>query len=251
MTPRNTNLNIENLSVFNLIVLIAIGFAIVPMLMQKVIIVLGVHSTVWMLALEQGVTLLYWIGVFLFLKNRYPDALTDYLSIETRLSFLEYVWQGLGVFFQIFIFAILYNFIVTLLGGPQSSPYEGLSRNELLVIASFAVVSAPFVEEFIFRGALISAFQHNHSPVKSVIYSGIVFTLFHGWYLKYPAAIGFVFGLSLIFGFARLRNQSVLPGIIAHGINNALAAWIAMNMPLNSLSGKVLEGFALGFTGLN
>lgn len=220
------------LTILKLLGLIGIGYVLIPLVVEYILL-RGIKLTPSpvVMVIEQAATVVYWVCLFRVFKKRYQEDWSFFLNIETDRSVLNYFWNAIKIFFHIMVFAILYNLIIQMLGLSQASPYKDFSREELQVIACLAVLVAPFVEEFIFRGAMLSLLLNKTSSVKAVIVSGIIFTAFHGWYLQYPSAIGFVFGLSLIFGFARLRNQSIIPGVFAHGVNNALAAWMAINAP--------------------
>lgn len=91
----------------------------------------------------------------------------------------------------------------------------------LVVVA--AVV--PIVEELTFRGlgfSLLSRF----GPRAAVLGTGVLFGLVHGFLVALPIFV--VVGLSL--GWLRMRTGSVYPGMLMHGMFNAVATILAVSL---------------------
>jgi membrane protease YdiL (CAAX protease family) len=80
------------------------------------------------------------------------------------------------------------------------------------------VIIAPVVEELIFRGVIMSGFSRNYKPFWAILFSAILFALFHLNPWQFPAA----FALGLILGWIRIRTSSVLACIAGHAIHNGL-----------------------------
>jgi membrane protease YdiL (CAAX protease family) len=104
-----------------------------------------------------------------------------------------------------------------------------LEKNWLVWLEVFLVasVAAPIVEEIMFRGVLYShlrevsvAWGRRLSIVFSVLASSFVFAVIHpqGW-LGVPVLMG----LAGVFALAREWRGSLVPSMIAHGINNGVA----------------------------
>lgn len=81
------------------------------------------------------------------------------------------------------------------------------------------VVLAPIFEEYIFRGRLISLFQHNMPPSIAVLLAATVFAFSHG--INVVTLSAFVSGI--VFGYAYLLRRSIIAPIILHMCNNAIA----------------------------
>jgi uncharacterized protein len=94
-----------------------------------------------------------------------------------------------------------------------------------------AVVIAPIVEEYTFRGVIFVALKQRYRFIMANSLTALFFLGAHlpGWYFQgklnsqLMAPIGGAFSIFLlgwIFGFVRERSQSVLGGTLAHIINN-------------------------------
>lgn len=88
-----------------------------------------------------------------------------------------------------------------------------------LVIA----VVAPFVEELAFRGLGYSLLAR-YGRWTAIIVTGLAFGLAHGLVQALPFLAAFGIGL----GYLRSRVDSVVPGMIVHGLFNALALTFAV-----------------------
>ncbi len=83
-------------------------------------------------------------------------------------------------------------------------------------------VSPGIIEELLFRGALMGGFLRRISPWKAVVLTGLMFGFFHfSVYRFLPTTI-----LGIIFGFLVVYTGSLIPGILAHFLNNFLALHI-------------------------
>lgn len=107
------------------------------------------------------------------------------------------------------------------LTGPTSKllAAPGLPR---LIVMLLAMVGAPLVEEFMFRGALFAALARRLSvPWAGILTTG-VFVALHapdklGWWPGF-LAVGFLGALLLVL---RLRYRSLWPGMLAHCLYNS------------------------------
>lgn len=89
----------------------------------------------------------------------------------------------------------------------------------MLEFALFAVLIAPSLEEFLFRGIFFRAIWTKTGPIAAAIISSLIFTLAHG---ISGATLGiFVIGLLLCYMYK--RSGSIIPGIILHTANNLFA----------------------------
>ena len=86
------------------------------------------------------------------------------------------------------------------------------------VNGAVAATVVPFAEELFFRGLGVRALAFLGS-LWAILGTAVVFGLGHGLLVAMPVFIAF--GAAL--GWVRLRSDSVWPGIVAHGLFNALA----------------------------
>jgi uncharacterized protein len=88
-----------------------------------------------------------------------------------------------------------------------------------LVIA----VAAPFVEELAFRGLGYSLLER-YGRWTAIFATGLAFGLAHGLVDAFPFLAAFGIGLA----YLRSRVDSVIPGMIVHGLFNAVALTFAV-----------------------
>jgi membrane protease YdiL (CAAX protease family) len=98
----------------------------------------------------------------------------------------------------------------------------GILANVILISA--AVLVAPFVEEFLFRGMLQqSLFYHFGSAIPAMIIPTVVFALFHVGYLFYVPAMVELLMLGLILAWLMLKTGNILIPILMHSLFNLSA----------------------------
>ncbi len=96
--------------------------------------------------------------------------------------------------------------------------FDALSHN-LLGIAGMALM-APWVEELLFRGAILHRLHsQGFSPWRSIVASALVFGLIH----INPAQVFFAFLIGIPLGWVTVCTRSLWPAITAHALNNSLS----------------------------
>jgi hypothetical protein len=90
---------------------------------------------------------------------------------------------------------------------------------DFFLIIFSVVIFAALIEEALFRGFLQQSIEKHIDVTKGVIYSSVVWALIHGSH--YMLVQIFLFGFFL--GWMAWRSNSIIPGIIAHGLNNTVA----------------------------
>lgn len=89
----------------------------------------------------------------------------------------------------------------------------------LIAAAMVAIVLAPFAEEVVFRGVLLSALSNRFGRVAGVLVSSVVFAAIH----VQPAVVVVVFFAGLAFAWLAVHYKSLWPPVLAHGVFNALS----------------------------
>lgn len=107
---------------------------------------------------------------------------------------------------------------------PQAGLLPGITGGGLALAGTMvlAAVIVPIGEELLFRGVVTSALGRYGAWV-AVLVSAFVFALAHGFSIVLPAA----FVLGVVNALLLRRSGSVWPGVVAHGVNNALVFGIA------------------------
>lgn len=84
---------------------------------------------------------------------------------------------------------------------------------------AFAVaLVAPIVEELVFRGAGVTLLRR-FGPAAAALGSGLAFGLAHGLVEALPVLVFFGMALAVL----RMRTNSVVPGMVVHGLFNGIA----------------------------
>jgi membrane protease YdiL (CAAX protease family) len=162
--------------------------------------------------------LIIFLVVWWLLTGR--PRLADYLSIRAE-GVGKAVMTGLAVGFGGWIFTLAIALVIGLLltaaglmpKNPQPSPMIGYMAGLALWKKITIVFSAMTVEEAFFRGWL--------QKRVGVIASTILFAIAHSG-LGQPLLLIGVFIISLIIGFTFYRTKNLIPGIVAHGVFDAI-----------------------------
>lgn len=95
-----------------------------------------------------------------------------------------------------------------------------------LIIAFWVAIGAAVVEEIVFRGFIWEGLQRMRLPPVAVwILSSVIFA---GYHLDPVQSTALIF-TALVLGWVRWKSNSIIPGIILHGVNNSLGvagAWM-------------------------
>lgn len=143
---------------------------------------------------------------------RRPRALGEAAGLVVAIVVGVYVWEG----------------IVSALPLPQSpSSEQGITPTHWepshagAYAANFALIAvvAPFVEELTFRGVGFRLLDERYGRVLTLVAIGIAFGLAHG--LVEGLIVLVPFGSAL--AYLRARSGSTVPGMIVHGLFNAIA----------------------------
>jgi membrane protease YdiL (CAAX protease family) len=144
--------------------------------------------------------------------------------------------------------AIILGFILLLLGGAITHLLAGqhpvhqdvavmagkVSPDMRILLALLVVCVAPFVEELVFRGVLLSGLASRMRIGWAMLVSAIVFGCVHlpdfkfAWY-PVPALIL----LGVVLAWLRVRTRSLWPSITLHAANNffAVLGWFLLAKP--------------------
>lgn len=211
---------------------------------------LSIQSKLWVNA---GIL----VGLFLIA----PSIVAWYRRLNPRTTFLLSSWsgeapkftsrlfRGFGVLLSVLLMAgglwIIAFEVLKVLGDLGFGAFA-IDQPELLEKAKKEFASVPFwvilvtsalipalAEEFFFRGYVLSALRSRLKPVRAVLYSALIFGLFHvvnGSVLSlerfFPTTL-----LGLVLGFVAIRTQSLWPGVLLHAVHNGLIFWLTRFSP--------------------
>jgi len=105
------------------------------------------------------------------------------------------------------------------------------STSDFIIIVFSAVFLAAIVEEMLFRGFVQTSFENHFDITKAVMSTSLVFAVVHfnPWWSIQVLIIG------VLLGVMAWKSDSIIPPIIVHFVNNAIALVFA-NLPPESLS---------------
>lgn len=134
---------------------------------------------------------------------------------------------GCGLLIAVYSLVIINNLIMVALGViTQADVISDLlgEMNAPYLFAFVTVFVAPVTEEIFFRGFLFKGFREKYGWVNALIFSSIIFALFHGQL----ATLLPTFLLGALFAYLYQRTESVFPGMILHFAVNALGSCVLL-----------------------
>jgi sodium transport system permease protein len=91
----------------------------------------------------------------------------------------------------------------------------------LTSIAIFALIPA-ICEEFAFRGFILSGLEHEHRTRSAILLSALMFGFLHVLLSLFQQLFNATL-LGIVLGLLAVRSRSIVPGIVFHFVNNAMA----------------------------
>ena len=171
-----------------------------------------------------AVTIVTEIGLIVWLLNKYKLKMSD-IGIR-KFSVLKAVGYIVGAI-VLFLILVSIAFVLVLLIAPsidlnqsQDVGFEfGKLGWGLWVSFAFTVLVVPIIEELYFRGIILPALAKKYGWIIGIAGSSAIFAVLHG---QYNVMI-YTFILGCVLSVMYIRIKSIVPGIIVHVINNAVA----------------------------
>ena len=114
-----------------------------------------------------------------------------------------------------------------------------------LGVLAIAIIG-PILEEMLFRGAVTTELLKRYSPQKAILFSALIFGIFH----INPAQVLNAFLLGLLLAWLFYKTHSLIPGILIHILNNSLSVYFTQAFPeadtLSDIMGSILYFLCLG-----
>ncbi len=154
---------------------------------------------------------------------------------------LGWEWNGFRVYHAILISVGFYGLaiIALLIFGDVENEFDIMlksSRYIVYVVAFFAIVTAPIVEEVVYRGLMYSAFQRTLGKVAGVLLVTFLFALVHGAQYSVGgqpdyAVMSVLLLLSLTLTVLRAKSGNLLPCIVLHIVFNSIQSILLIAEP--------------------
>ena len=100
-------------------------------------------------------------------------------------------------------------------------------------------ISAPVLEEVLFRGILLTGLLRNYRPWVAILQSALLFGVFH----MNPVQTVSAGLMGIVVGWLYYRTKSLLLCIVLHALNNLLALWANLH-PTTKATKQVADAFA-------
>lgn len=161
-----------------------------------------------------------------------------------RFPFLETLgWRVGGIRWWHYVVILVLFFGMMLIVGTIVPEQENemlrmirSSKAALYTIAALSILTAPLIEEVIYRGILYSAFQRSLGQVAAVVLVTLLFALVHvPQYWPSFATIFLLTLLSLILTMLRVYSGNLLPCVILHTVFNAFQSALLVAEPYLSV----------------
>jgi membrane protease YdiL (CAAX protease family) len=160
------------------------------------------------------------LALFIAVKLRRGATLDDMLALRLPPLRMLATWLLAAV-----AFAALSDALTVLLGKPvvpefMKAVYKSADNRGLLWIAF--VVAAPVFEELLFRGFILTGLASTRiGPRGAVIVASVAWALIHTQYDLYGVAT--ILAMGLLFGWARVKTDSVVTPLAMHMAANLIA----------------------------
>ena len=187
-------------------------------------------------------------AIFLLVVGNLPAHLLTLVFVWAlvtqfgRHPFWETIGWGWGRYFRLWssialgiVLFVAGTIIAKFLGSDKPTPLEQMLDSSVATryaIAFLATLTAPFVEEFIYRGILYSAFQRLIGRVGAVIFVVALFTAVHvPQYRPNYGVIAAVGLLSVFLTIIRAVSGRLLPCFVVHLVFNGIQSVIIILGP--------------------
>lgn len=162
--------------------------------------------------------------IYTIVTKKYNIPFLEAFGISSKKMPAFFI-QGITVSFILVISTSLVSYFFTeIIGIHRENPYVNIPEEKLRMISIMAVFIAPVIEEIFFRGFMQPALVKSFGVFGGIFLTALIFGLSHAQYLDYSTALVAVIVIGLVLGTTRHYTNSVVPGIIAHLLNNLFAA---------------------------
>lgn len=166
---------------------------------------------------------LFIVGCFycLMSNTKFKEIIMFNKVKPTKLIGLIFFGLGIAYVGNVLTSLLLGN--MSTIGIENSGGSSDLETNILTFIVSTFITSVTpaFAEEFLFRGVILGKLR-KYGDGFALLISSLMFALMHCNIGQIP----FAFIGGIVFGFATIKTNSMLPAILIHGFNNLISCFM-------------------------
>ena len=187
------------------------------------------------------------VGIIIVKTNHVRLDETIFIRKTDFADTVKIVVAGMGMVLIFNILLVLMNMNLSLFGFKNEMPdygkVEGLAGS-ILYFISVAIVP-PIIEEFVFRGTILGTIRKYYGDTLAIIVSSVLFGFAHANFLQTPVT----FLTGLVLGWIVVKTGSIIPAMILHFLNNAIAV-ISQLMVFNIESDTLFTIIDFSISGL-
>jgi membrane protease YdiL (CAAX protease family) len=180
----------------------------------------GIQAFVVFLALV-GLDMALLLVVYLRVLRTGATTEREIGLVGSRL--LRNVVVGVAGVFAVLLVSGVISYVLTQLGVQQTQAEQlairGASPSVFALLFAAGALLAPLAEEIFFRGYVFRAYLTRMGMVGAYVVSSLLFAVLH---LNLAAFVPLFF-VGLILAYLYHRTGSLVPAIVTHGLNNAIA----------------------------
>lgn len=184
--------------------------------------------------------------IFLMFKSIPVQISGEKKKMSVKHLIVAFIMCYAGTYVCNLLASILTGIIGALKQSDVENVMANLTSNISLPVNLFVVViCAPIMEELLFRKTLIERTAHFGEGI-SILFSGLVFGLFHGNLVQF----GYAFLLGVFFGFIYIKTKNIVYPIILHMVINFFGSFLGSiimeksgfyNLPADATESEMME----------
>lgn len=140
------------------------------------------------------------------------------------LSLSWLTWSALAGISAIFLIGALMS-LLTFLPNWLNETFDVLQSGWLGILS--VSLLGPVFEELLFRGAVTDVLLKKYTPAKAIVFSGLIFGIFH----LNPVQVVSASLVGFLLAWIYYKTRSLIPCILIHVLNNSLSVYLSLKYP--------------------
>lgn len=140
------------------------------------------------------------------------------------LSLSWLTWSALAGISAIFLIGALMS-LLTFLPNWLNETFDVLQSGWIGILS--VSLLGPVFEELLFRGAVTDVLLKKYSPAKAIVFSGLIFGIFH----LNPVQVVSASLVGFLLAWIYYKTRSLIPCILIHVLNNSLSVYLSLKYP--------------------